>query len=115
MTERRGAPPPAAAPVDPAPTASVRGFRPGSRRRARIAAGVALAAVAIGGNALVYATLDDRVEVVQVVRDIPAGDTIEATDLRVVGADVDETVPVVHADAIDTVIGSYARTAIGDG
>ena len=33
-----------------------RGFRPASRRRARVAAGAALVAVAIGGNVLVYSS-----------------------------------------------------------
>ena len=41
-----------------------------------IAAGVALAAVAIGGNALIYAQLNNAEPVVQVVRDVPAGQQV---------------------------------------
>jgi hypothetical protein len=92
-----------------------RGFRPASRRRSRIAVGVLLAAIAIGGNVLVYAGLDDKVEVLQVVRDVPAGDVIGADDLRVVEVDVDPTVPVLAPDAIGTVVNQYARVHIASG
>ena len=57
-------------------SASGPGFDPTSRRRSRIAAGVALAAVAIGGNLLVYSNLDASKPVVQAVRDVPAGEQI---------------------------------------
>jgi hypothetical protein len=95
--------------------AEPRGFRPASRRRVRIATGVALAAVAIGGNVLVYSALDDTTEVLQVVRNVRAGDAITSDDLRVVEVDLDPTVPVVEADDIGLVVGRYARVFIASG
>lgn len=92
-----------------------RGFRPASRRRTRIAGGAALAAFAIGGNVLLYASLDDRTEVLQVVDDIRAGVTITADDVRVVEVDVDPTVPVLRADELALVAGQYARVHIASG
>lgn len=94
---------------------SPRGFRPASRRRVRIAGGVFLAALAVGGNLLVYASLDHKVEVLQVVRDIPAGQVVTADDLRVVSVDVDATVPTVAPADIGRVANQYARVHIAAG
>lgn len=96
------------------PTES-RGFRPGSRRRARIAGGAALAAVAIGGNVLLYASLDDRTAVLQVVTDIRAGELVAADDLRIVEVDVDPEVPVVPAEELGRVVNQHARVHIASG
>ncbi|MDJ0768005.1 MAG: SAF domain-containing protein [Ilumatobacter sp.] len=92
-----------------------RGFRPASRRRARIAAGAVLAAVAIGGNVLVYSSLDDKTEVVQVVRNVRAGDLVTSEDLRIVEVELDDTVPAVEASQIGLVVNQYARTFITSG
>lgn len=92
-----------------------RGFRPTSRRRARIALGAALAAVAIGGNLLVYSSLDDTTGVLQVVRNVRAGEMITSADLRVVEVDVDPTVPTVASDQIGLVVDQYARVYITSG
>jgi hypothetical protein len=107
--------------VPPLPVASrpssapPRGFRPASRRRLRIALGVLLAAVALGGNLLVYSSIDDRTEVLQVIRDVPAGDLVTADDLRIVEVDVDPTVPTVAPEAIAGVVNRYARVHIASG
>lgn len=103
-----------AAPVAPRPVEG-KGFRPGSRRRARIAGGAALAAAAIGGNVLLYASLDDRTEVLQVVSDVRAGELVTADDLRVVEVDLDPSVPVVRADDIGLIANRYARVHIASG
>lgn len=92
-----------------------RGFRPASRRRSRIAAGAILAAVAIGGNVLLYTSLDDKTEVLQLVRDVRAGETVTTGDLRVVEVDVDPSVPVVEADEIGRVANRYARVFLPAG
>ena len=88
------------------------GFRPGSRRRARIAAGVALGAIAVAGNVLVYGSLDDRTAVLQVVRDVPAGAQLSHDDLRAVDVGVDGSVRTIDATALDTVVGSYAKVRL---
>jgi hypothetical protein len=89
-----------------------RGFRPAPRARARVAAGVALGAVAIAGNVLVYSGLDDRVGVLQVVRDVPAGAQLAAADLRVVHADVDGSVRAIPAEALSATVGRFAKVRI---
>lgn len=101
--------------ASPARRSPVRGFRPGSRRRTRIAAGVVVAALAVGGNVLVYTSLDDRAEVLQVVTDIRAGEPVTADDLRIVAVDLDATVPAVPADQLAAVADQYARVHIAAG
>ena len=97
------------------PTPAATGFRPSRRRRNRIAAGVALGAAAIGGNLLVYSSLNDSEPVVQVVRDVPAGIQITTDMLRTVDADVDDSVNVVPGDQLDALVGRYARVRLGAG
>ncbi len=92
-----------------------RGFRPVSRRRARLAGGVALAAVAIGGNVAVYSSVDSKSEVVQLVDNVRAGEQITTADLRVVEADLDPTVPHVAAEAMRSIVGQYAVTYLASG
>jgi hypothetical protein len=92
-----------------------RGFRPSSRRRARVAVGAGLAAVAIGGNVLVYSSLDEREPVLQVIRDVPAGMQITADDLRPVEVAVDSTVGTIAADDAASVVGQYARVRLVSG
>ena len=92
-----------------------RGFQPASRRRNRIAAGVALAAIAIGGNLWVYSNIDTSEPVVQAVRDIPAGEQITTDMLRTVDVDVDSTVNVIAGDQLDSLVGSYAKVRLVSG
>lgn len=112
LTERR----PAEAAAQPsADQADPRGFRPASRRRSRIAAGVVLAAVAIGGNVLLYTSLDDKTSVLQLTNNIRAGEQVTVADLRTVEVDLDPTVPVVEAEDISLVLNQYATTYIASG
>jgi hypothetical protein len=89
-----------------------RGFRPSSRRRSRIAAGVTLAAVAVGANLVVYSGLDRREPVLQAVRDIPAGEQLTSDHLREVEVAADDSVRTLPADQIGAVVGSYARVRL---
>jgi hypothetical protein len=73
---------------------------------------MALAAVAIGGNLYVYATLDASEPVVQAVRDVPAGEQITTDMLRTVDADVDSTVNVIAGNQLDSLLGSYAKVRL---
>ena len=92
-----------------------RGFEPSKRRRNRIAAGVALAALAIGGNALIYAQLNDAEPIVQVVRDVPAGQQITSDMLRTVEIDADSSVNVIDGDELESIVGSYAKVRLVSG
>lgn len=91
------------------------GFQPTARRRNRIAAGVALAAIAIGGNLLLYSSLDDTEPVVQVVRDVPAGSQLTGDMLRTVNVAVDASVNVVDGSQLNSLIGSYAKVRLVSG
>lgn len=93
-------------------SASGSGFSPASRRRSRIAAGVALAAVAVGGNLIVYANLDASRPVAQAVRDVPAGEQITSDMFRTVDVDADSTVNLIDGDRIDSLVGSYAKVRL---
>jgi len=101
--------------MTPADGPSGRGFQPVSRRRSRIALGVLLAAVAIGGNLFVYASLDNAAPAVQVVRDVPAGEQLTADMLRTVDVDADSTVNLVPGDQLDSLVGTYAKVRLVSG
>jgi hypothetical protein len=92
-----------------------RGFRPSVRRRNRLAAGVALGAIAIGGNVAVYSALNSSEPVVQVVRDVAAGEAITSDMLRTVDVDVDATVNVIEGADLRSLVGQYARVRLVSG
>jgi hypothetical protein len=92
-----------------------RGFRPSARRRNRLAAGVALGAIAIGGNVAVYSALNASEPAVQVVRDVAAGDAITSDMLRTVDVNVDATVNVIEGADLSSLIGQYARVRLVSG
>lgn len=93
-----------------------RGFRPGSRRRARIAAGVAIAAAAVLANVLIYTSLSDSTEVVQFVDNVRAGERIGSADVRLVEIDGDVAGDdLVTADQLGSIVNQYARTYIPSG
>jgi hypothetical protein len=92
-----------------------RGFRPSARRRNRLAAGVALGAIAIGGNIAVYSALNSSEPAVQVVRDVAAGDVITSDMLRTVDVNVDATVNVIEGADLMSLVGQYARVRLVSG
>ncbi len=96
---------------DPRP----RGFRPASRRRARVAGGAALVAVAIGGNLLIYSSLNERDSVLQVVRDVPAGARVTTDDVRPIDVNADDTLRAVRADQLLAIVGQYAKVRLVSG
>jgi hypothetical protein len=101
-----------AAVSEPALLAPTRGFQPASRRRSRIAIGMALAAVAIGGNVLIYANLNAAEPVVQATRDVLAGELITRDMLRTVDIDADTTVNLVAGEQLDGLLGTYAKVRL---
>ena len=90
-------------------------FRPSARRRTRIALGSGITALAIVANVFVYASLDRRVEVLQVVADVRAGEVVEAAHIRIVEVAADPTVPTVAAGQLGSVIGQHARVHLASG
>lgn len=87
-------------------------FVPTSRSRARIAGGVGLLALAVVVNLAVYLSLDDRRAVLQVVRDVPAGQQLVAADLRTVKVGADPTVRTLPAASLDVTIGQFAKVRL---
>lgn len=73
---------------------------------------MALAAVAIAGNVLVYSNLDASEPVVQAVRDIPAGEQLTADMFRTVDVDADSTVNLIDGDRLDSLVGNYAKVRL---
>jgi hypothetical protein len=91
------------------------GFRPLGRRRIRIVVGVAVSLVAVGGNLVLYSSMDARTEVLQVVRDIPAGMQVEASDFRVVEVWLDPRVNAISSEQLASVIGAYTKVRLVSG
>ncbi len=88
------------------------GFRPLGRRRTRMLIGAVICLLAVGGNLTIYSTLDRRSEVLQVLRDVPAGSVIAASDLRIVEAWLDPTINAVSADHLSSVVGLHAKVRL---
>ena len=90
-------------------------FRPSSRRRNRIAAGIALVAAAIAVNIVLYTGLDDRRPVVQVVRDVPAGEVLTNDMLRTVDVQLDGSVEAIAGDDLEQIVGQFAKVRLVSG
>lgn len=91
-------------------------FRPRARRRSRVAIGVALVAVAVAGNIVIYSEAAATTTVAQLIRDVPAGETVDADDIRWIDLGVVEpTVRVVDPSAWVDLQGTYARTRLVSG
>ena len=67
--------------------------------------------LAIGGNVLVYASLDSTEPAVQAVVDVPAGAQISADMLRTVDVDVDPSVNVVGGEELGSWSARTPRSA----
>jgi len=91
-------------------------FRPGARRRSRVAIGVALVAVAVAGNVVIYSEAAATTTVAQLIRDVPAGETVDADDIRWIDLGlVEPTVRVVEPATWPSLQGTYAKTRLLSG
>ena len=111
MTASRRAAPTTRADGAPRPSA----FRPSSRSRVRIAVGALLAIGAVAVMLLIFATADKRVPVLQLVRDVPAGQRLAADDVRTIEVSSDPTLAVVDAADLAVVVGQYAKVRMISG
>jgi hypothetical protein len=91
------------------------GFQPLGRRRIRMLVGVVMTLGAIGGNLVIYSSMDSRTEVLQVVRDVPAGTQLAIADLRVVEVWLDPRVNAVSSERLSAVIGAHAKVRLASG
>ena len=91
-------------------------FRPVARRRSRVAIGVALVAVAVAGNIVIYSEAAATTTVAQLVRDVPAGETVDADDIRWIDLGlVEPSVRVVEPAAWVSLEGSFAKVRLVSG
>ena len=90
-------------------------FRPSGRARARLAVGVLSLVVGMLVSIAVYWRLDRKVAVVQLVRDVPAGQQVTADDLGQVRMAVDGRFAAVPVGEASSVIGSWAKTRLTQG
>lgn len=91
------------------------GVRPSARRRNRIVAGVVLAALAVAGNIWIYASLGTTSPVLQVTRDVLAGEQITPDMIRTVEVDADPSVNVIPAEQLSAIVGSHAKVRLVSG
>ena len=80
-----------------------------------MAVGTMLSLVAVGVVLFVFSTTDQRVAVLQVVRDIPAGTKLSPADLRSIELSTDPSLAVVKVSDMAGVVGLYAKVRIVPG
>jgi len=91
-------------------------FRPVARRRSRVGIGVALVAVAVAGNIVIYSEAAATTTVAQLVRDVPAGETVDADDIRWIDLGlVEPSVRVVEPAGWVSLEGSFAKVRLVSG
>ena len=105
----RGAP-------DVAEAARVAARPHGARRNnGRIAIGVLVVALSALGAAVVFSSATDRVAVIGVARDVPAGQALEASDLREVSLSGGDGLATIAAADAAQVIGRTAANDLSNG
>jgi hypothetical protein len=95
----------------PAPSPS----RLSSRARGRLAIGALVVAVGVLLNLAVYRGVNDRTQVLQLARDVPAGQQLAQEDFRSVGVGSDGTFRSVPAAELNALVGSYAKVRLLSG
>lgn len=90
---------------------------PGRTRRRPWLIALSIALVCLGGltAAWLATTTTQTSRVLVLTRDVPAGSTLSSTDLATASLSRDQTVAVVPADRIDSVIGQRATVPLLDG
>lgn len=83
-----------------------------SRARGRLALGALIVAVGVLINLAIYRSVDDKSPVLQLNRDVPAGQQISADDFRTVEIGADGAFRSVPSSDLNTVVGSYAKVRL---
>jgi SAF domain len=83
-----------------------------SRARGRLALGALVVAIGVLINLAIYRSVDDKSPVLQLNRDVPAGQQISADDFRTVEIGADGAFRSVPSGDLNAVVGSYARVRL---
>ena len=83
-----------------------------SRARGRLAHGALIVAVGVLVNLAVYRGVNDRSPVLQLARDVPAGQQITADDFRTVDIGSDGSFRAVPSGDLNAIVGSYAKVRL---
>ena len=99
----------AAAPRERQPAAPA---RISSRARGRLALGALVVAIGVLINLAIYRGIDDKSPVLQLNRDVPAGQQITADDFRTLEIGSDGVFRSVPSSDLHVVVGSYAKVRL---
>lgn len=83
-----------------------------SRARGRLALGALVVAIGVLINLAIYRSVDDKSAVLQLNRDVPAGQQISADDFRTVEIGADGAFRSVPSSDLNAVVGSYAKVRL---
>ena len=83
-----------------------------SRARGRLALGALVVVIGVLINLAIYRGVDDKSPVLQLNRDVPAGQQISADDFRTVGIGSDGAFRSVPSNDVNAVVGSYAKVRL---
>jgi hypothetical protein len=83
-----------------------------SRARGRLALGALVVAIGVLINLAIYRSVDDKSSVLQLNRDVPAGQEISADDFRTVEIGADGAFRSVPSSDLNAVVGSYAKVRL---
>ena len=83
-----------------------------SRARGRLALGALIVVIGVLINLAIYRSLDDKSSVLQLNRDVPAGQQISADDFRTVEIGADGAFRSVPSSDLNAVVGSYAKVRL---
>lgn len=87
----------------------------GRRNNGRIAVGVLVVALSALGAAVVFSSATDRVAVIGIARDVPAGQAITESDLREVSLSGGEGLSTIAVANAEQVVGRTAAVALSKG
>jgi len=83
-----------------------------SRARGRLALGALVVAIGVLINLAIYRSVDDKSAVLQLNRDVPAGQQISADDFRTVEIGSNGAFRSVPSSDMNAVVGSYAKVRL---
>ncbi|MGD9792055.1 MAG: SAF domain-containing protein [Acidimicrobiia bacterium] len=83
-----------------------------ARARGRLGLGALIVAVGVLLNLAIYRGVNDRSPVLQLDRDVPAGEQITVDDFRVVDIGSDDSFRAVPSGELNAVVGTYAKVRL---